>query len=51
MFGIIFFANKDLRRILTDYGFKGHPMRKDFHLQGILKFDIMTSENDYVMNV
>lgn len=37
MFGIIFFANKDLRRILTDYGFKGHPMRKDFPLTGYIE--------------
>ena len=37
MFGIIFFANTDLRRILTDYGFKGHPMRKDFPLSGYIE--------------
>jgi NADH-quinone oxidoreductase subunit C len=34
MFGVIFHGNKDLRRILTDYGFKGHPLRKDFPLSG-----------------
>lgn len=34
MFGIKFNGNKDLRRILTDYGFKGHVMRKDFPLTG-----------------
>ena len=34
MFGIIFYGNFDLRRILTDYGFKGHPMRKNFPLTG-----------------
>nr|YP_009688826.1 NADH dehydrogenase subunit 9 [Cafileria marina]QEF30250.1 NADH dehydrogenase subunit 9 [Cafileria marina] len=34
MFGIFFFDNNDLRRILTDYGFKGHPLRKDFPLSG-----------------
>jgi len=34
MFGIFFFNNKDLRRILTDYGFSGHPLRKDFPLSG-----------------
>lgn len=33
-FGIYFKNNKDLRRILTDYGFKGHPLRKDFPLLG-----------------
>tara|TARA_Y100000590_G_scaffold455747_1_gene604983 strand:+ start:2932 stop:3603 length:672 start_codon:yes stop_codon:yes gene_type:complete len=34
LFGIIFLGHPDLRRILTDYGFIGHPMRKDFPLVG-----------------
>jgi NADH-quinone oxidoreductase subunit C len=34
MYGIIFKNNPDLRRILTDYGFQGHPLRKDFPLTG-----------------
>ena len=34
MFGIIFEGHLDLRRILTDYGFIGHPMRKDFPVSG-----------------
>lgn len=34
MFGISFINNPDLRRILTDYGFEGHPLRKDFPLTG-----------------
>lgn len=34
MYGVIFDGNTDLRRILTDYGFKGHPFRKDFPLTG-----------------
>lgn len=34
MFGILFEGHKDLRRILTDYGFVGHPFRKDFPLIG-----------------
>jgi len=34
LFGIIFDGHEDLRRILTDYGFIGHPMRKDFPTSG-----------------
>ncbi|MES2289429.1 MAG: NADH-quinone oxidoreductase subunit C [Pseudomonadota bacterium] len=34
MYGVLFSGNTDLRRILTDYGFKGHPQRKDFPLTG-----------------
>lgn len=34
MFGVEFDGNPDLRRILTDYGFVGHPLRKDFPLTG-----------------
>ena len=34
LFGIVFDSHPDLRRILTDYGFKGHPFRKDFPLIG-----------------
>jgi NADH-quinone oxidoreductase subunit C len=34
MYGVIFAGNPDLRRILTDYGFEGHPFRKDFPLTG-----------------
>ena len=34
LFGIIFEGHPDLRRILTDYGFVGHPFRKDFPLIG-----------------
>lgn len=34
MFGIIFNQHPDLRRILTDYGFVGHPFRKDFPISG-----------------
>ena len=34
LFGIAFHGHADLRRILTDYGFSGHPLRKDFPLTG-----------------
>ena len=34
LFGIFFDGNDDLRRIMTDYGFEGHPLRKDFPLTG-----------------
>jgi NADH-quinone oxidoreductase subunit C len=34
MYGVLFSGNSDLRRILTDYGFVGHPQRKDFPLTG-----------------
>ena len=37
LFGIYFSDNPDLRRILTDYGFEGHPLRKDFPLTGFVE--------------
>src|SRR5712691_9360159 len=37
LFGIYFAGNPDLRRILTDYGFEGHPLRKDFPLTGYVE--------------
>lgn len=37
MYGVYFDGNKDLRRILTDYGFEGHPQRKDFPLTGYVE--------------
>ena len=37
LFGIYFIGNKDMRRILTDYGFQGHPLRKDFPLSGFIE--------------
>jgi NADH-quinone oxidoreductase subunit C len=37
LFGIVFEGHPDLRRILTDYGFVGHPFRKDFPLSGYVE--------------
>ena len=36
MYGVYFTQHNDLRRILTDYGFEGHPLRKDFPLNGYI---------------
>jgi NADH-quinone oxidoreductase subunit C len=37
LYGVIFTDHPDLRRILTDYGFEGHPLRKDFPLSGFIQ--------------
>jgi len=37
LYGVLFDGNPDLRRILTDYGFRGHPFRKDFPLTGYVE--------------
>ena len=37
MYGVLFDGNPDLRRILTDYGFRGHPLRKDFPMTGYVE--------------
>ena len=37
LYGVIFIGHPDMRRILTDYGFEGHPLRKDFPLTGFVE--------------
>ncbi len=37
MYGVVFSGQSDLRRLLTDYGFEGHPLRKDFPLTGYVE--------------
>lgn len=43
-FGIFFILNNDLRRILTDYGFRGSPLRKDFPLTGFIEINYDDSQ-------
>ncbi|EKD78118.1 MAG: NADH dehydrogenase (ubiquinone), C subunit [uncultured bacterium] len=49
LFGIVYEGHPDLRRILTDYGFKGHPFRKDFPLIGEveMRYDAKTGRCVY----
>ena len=44
LFGIVFHGHEDLRRLLTDYGFIGHPFRKDFPLSGHVEMRYDPSE-------
>jgi NADH-quinone oxidoreductase subunit C len=37
LYGVVFTGHPDMRRILTDYGFEGHPLRKDFPLTGFVE--------------
>jgi NADH-quinone oxidoreductase subunit C len=48
MYGVVFAGNPDLRRILTDYGFRGHPQRKDFPLTGYVELRYSEEEKRVV---
>ncbi len=48
MYGVLFSGNPDLRRILTDYGFRGHPQRKDFPLTGYVELRYSEEEKRVV---
>jgi len=48
LYGILFSGHPDLRRILTDYGFDGHPLRKDFPLTGFVELRYDTEEKRVV---
>ncbi|TVV75188.1 NADH-quinone oxidoreductase subunit C [Sphingomonas solaris] len=48
MYGVLFDGNPDLRRILTDYGFRGHPQRKDFPLSGFVELRYSEAEKRVV---
>ncbi len=48
MFGVAFAGHPDLRRILTDYGFNGHPFRKDFPLSGHVELRYSEAEKRVV---
>ena len=48
LFGVIFSGHDDLRRILTDYGFEGHPLRKDFPLTGLTELRYSEAEKRVV---
>ena len=48
LYGVVFAGNMDLRRILTDYGFEGHPFRKDFPLTGYVELRYSEEESRVV---
>jgi NADH-quinone oxidoreductase subunit C len=51
MFGVFFKNNNDLRRILTDYGFEGHPLRKDFPMTGFVEIRYDDTEKKIVQEL
>ncbi|WP_210358436.1 NADH-quinone oxidoreductase subunit C [Sphingomonas beigongshangi] len=48
LYGVLFSGNADLRRILTDYGFRGHPLRKDFPMTGFVEMRYSEEEKRVV---
>jgi len=48
LYGVLFSGHPDLRRILTDYGFSGHPLRKDFPLTGFVELRYDTEQKRVV---
>jgi len=44
MYGVFFKNHSNLKRILTDYGFEGHPLRKDFPLSGFVEMKYNETE-------
>lgn len=48
MFGVYFLSNREIKRLLTDYGFEGHPLRKDYPLMGFAESRYDDSEKRVV---
>ena len=46
MYGVFFKNHSNLKRILTDYGFEGHPLRKDFPLSGFVEMKYNETEKE-----
>jgi len=50
LYGVVFTGHPDLRRLLTDYGFEGHPLRKDFPLTGFVEVRFDDEQKRVVYN-
>jgi len=51
LYGVYFADHPDLRRILTDYGFQGHPFRKDFPLVGYTEVRLQIKQCNFCANL
>jgi NADH:ubiquinone oxidoreductase subunit C len=49
LYGVFFEENEEIKRILTDYGFEGHPLRKDFPLSGYIEARFDESEKRVIL--